>query len=507
MNTAVRLSLAALALAMLGACGDSGPAPLDKARSDFVAQDYAAARTELFSALEQEPGNREALVLLASTQIALGDADAAERAVSRLEHAGETGAGMKRLKAGIALLRGRASDAIMLIVNDFDTEAWRLRAEAYLALGKDKAAADAFAQGMKAGNDLPLAVAYARFALNAGDLGRVSDILHTMQRFAPSSYNTLVLAGDLASARGQTDLAVAAYRKTIAAYPDKVPPMLALANAYDEQGKVDEAMAVVERARKTGSDDPALEELRIQLLSEKGEWEAIRLALQGREGGLDPSSGSGLTYAEALLRLGQAEQARVLFNRALLLAPQNFYARRMLGEAQLATGDPRGAWATLKPLAAGTLARPEVLALAERAARASGDPQAGVLKARLDPARLKATMALADEGQAALSRQDWAGALTAYRELLRRGDDAEVLGYLATASARSGQAKAAIAYVDRALKLAPGDPERLHAAALVRLELGKDPKGARKLLEAAASADPDNAEITRDLGKAKAAAG
>jgi tetratricopeptide (TPR) repeat protein len=179
----------------------------------------------------------------------------------------------------------------------------------------------------------------------------------------------------------------------------------------------------------------------------------------------------------------------------------------MLGEAQLATGDPRGAWATLKPLAAGTLARPEVLALAERAARASGDPQAEVLKARLDPARLKATMALADKGQAALSRQDWAGALAAYRELLRRGDDAEVLGYLATASARSGQAKAAIAYVDRALKLAPGDPERLHAAALVRLELGTDPKGARKLLEAAASADPDNAEIARDLGKAKAAAG
>lgn len=507
MKAAVRLSLAALAFALLGGCGDSGPAPLDKARADFAAQNYQAARTSLFAALEQEPGNRETLALLARTQIALGDADAAERAIGRLETAGEKGARLKRLKAGLALLRGRASEAITLIVNDFDTEAWRLRAEAYLALGNDKAAADAFARGMQAGDDLPLAVAYARFALAGGDLSRVDHILSKMQTFATNSYNTLVLAGDLASARGQTDRAIAAYRRTIAAYPNKVPPMLALANAYDEQGKADEAMAVLEKARKVAPGDPALEDLRIQLLAEKGEWETIRLGLQGRDGDLDPVSGVGLTYAEALLRLGYAEQARVLFSRAVLLDPGNAYARTMLGESELATHDPRGAWATLKPLAASTLARPELLALAERAARALGDPQADVLKARLDPARLKATMALVDKGQSALARQDWAGALAAYRELLRRGEDREVLGNLVWASARSGEAKAALAYADRALALEPDDPDYLHAAARVRLELRSDLTGACRLLEAAASADPGNAEIARDLAKAKAAAG
>jgi tetratricopeptide (TPR) repeat protein len=507
MKAAVRLSLAALAFALLGGCGDSEPAPFDKARADFAAQDYQAARTSLFAALEQEPGNREALVLLARTQIALGDAEAAERAIVRLETAGEKGVRLKRLKAGLALLRGRASEAIALTVNDFDTEAWRLRAEAYLALGDNNAAAEAFARGMQAGDDLPLAVAYARFALAAGDLARGDMILSKMQEFASNSYNTFVLAGDLASARGETDRAIAAYRRTIAAYPDKVPPMLALANTYAEQGKVDEAMAELEKARKVAPGEPALEGLRIRLLAAKGEWETIRFALQGREAGLDPSSQLGLAYGEALLRLGQAEQARVLFSRAVLLDPANPYCRMMLGEALLATGDSRGAWKTLEPLSASQLASAALLVLAEKAARASGDRRADALQARLDPRRIKVTMELIEKGQAALDRQDWSEARSVYIRLLARGEDGEVLGRLAWASAGLGLRRDAIAYADRALAQDADNPAYMHSAALVRLELGVDLAAARKLLEAAVKAEPRNADIARDLQKAKTAAG
>jgi Flp pilus assembly protein TadD len=52
-----------------------------------------------------------------------------------------------------------------------------------------------------------------------------------------------------------------------------------------------------------------------------------------------------------LLRLGRAEQARAIYAKALLLSPQNPFARLMLAEAQLATGDAATAYATVKPLA------------------------------------------------------------------------------------------------------------------------------------------------------------
>lgn len=507
MKSILGLLLGAVALISLAGCGEHAKDRVAEARVDYAAQNYQQARSALFSILEDSPKDRDALTLLAETQIALGDADGADRAIARLEGAGASGAAVRGLKASVLLLRGRAAEALALVVNDLDTHAWHVRAQAQSALGNDKAAAAAFEKGMAAGDHLPLAVDYARYAFQAEDLGLAERILARMQGFAPKAYNTLVLAGDLAAARGQTDRAIKAYRAAIAAYPDKVAPMLALATVYDEKGLIDHATAVVEQAGKVAAGDPAVEAMRIQLLSEKGEWETIRLAMQSRESSLDPSSSLGLTYGEALLRLGHAEQARILFSRAALLLPGNSYVRMMLGEAQLAGGDPRGAWSTLKPFATGTLAREELLVSAEKAARAAGDGAADDLKARLAPERLKATLALVEKGEAALAGGNWSLALATYRELLKRGEDPEVLKRLALASVRLGRGGDAIAYADRARSLAPGHPDYLYMAGFVRLELGRDVAKARHLLEAAATADPRNPDIARVLEKAKAAAG
>ncbi|WP_324694993.1 tetratricopeptide repeat protein [Novosphingobium aerophilum] len=509
MKPLVRLSLAVLVAVSLTACGDDAAGQLDTAQVRYAEQDYQGARAALISALEDEPGNRAALALLVRTQIALGDPASAERALGRLLRAGGGGGGASvlRLKAGIALLQGRPGEATRLLAGDGSTEAWNMRAQACLALGDERGAVSSFDKGMAAGKDIALAVAYARYRLETGDLGGVERILARMQSFAPGAYNTLVLAGDLANERGRTDAAIAAYEKAVSAFPARVVPMLALANAYDAQGRVDEAMAVVLKAQKIAAGDPAVDDLYIQLLSEKGKWEEIRLALQGRDTQLDPSSGLGMTYAEALLHLGQAEQARVMFSRALLLQPGNPYSRLRLGEAQLATGDAGGAWETLRPLAASALARPEILDAAQEAARSVGDPQAEVLKARLDPVRLKAAMAQADKGQAALAAQDWSGAVAIYLPLLGQGEDPEVLKRLAFASLRLGRAKEALAYADRALAADPDNPDCLRTAGVVRLEAGRDIPAARRLLEAAAAADPRNQDIARDLAKAKAAAG
>lgn len=501
------LFLIVSAFAALSACGERGPAPFDAAQTAIGAQDYEAARSSVLEVLENEPENLDALQLLARAEIALGNADAADRAMSRFAAAGGDGKVLNRLKAGALLVQGYPKDAIARIVNDFDTDAWRLRGEAHLAMGEKNAAAQAFEQGMSVGDNLPLAVAYARFALGNGNLALAEKILSRMQMFAKDSYNTLVLSGDLASARGETERAIGAYRRAIAAYPNRIEPMLALAEAYGSEGKIDEAAELVEKAGKVKPSDSRVENLRIRLMAQRGDWEKIRLTLQGQEAGLDPASPQGLAYGEALLRLGQAEQARVLFSRATLLDPGNPYCRAMLGEAMLATGDASGAWRTLEPLSASPLAPAEVLAIAEKAARASGDPKADALKARLDPRRMKQTVELIEKGQAALDRQDWSEARAVYTRLLAGGEDAEVLGRLAWASAGLGRPREAIAYADRALAQDADNPAYMHAAALVRLELGVDLAGARSLLEAAAGADPRNADLVRDLQKAKAAAG
>ncbi|MCT2400755.1 tetratricopeptide repeat protein [Novosphingobium mangrovi (ex Huang et al. 2023)] len=507
MNRIIRLAVPLAVLGALTGCGDSPETLLGKANDSFAAEDYQKARLQLASALRDEPENHEILLLMARTQLRLHDPDGAEGILTRLERAGFRSAEVPRIKAQIALLRQKPDDALALVGDDSSVEGWRIRAEAQLALNHDTQAVEAFEQGMKAGGNIAIAEAYARYRLVSNDFSGADSVYRQMKKIAPDSYETLVMAGDLAAARGQTDNAIASYRKVVDAYPDRVAPMLALANQYDAKGKLDEAGEMVEKAGKLSPNNPQIEALKYQLLSEKGEWEKIRIGLQGREAQLEPGSGLQMTYAEALLRLGHAEQARILFNRAMLALPGNPYSRMMLGEAQLATGDAQSAWETLRPLATSTLARPEVLESAEKAARAVGAPEAVALKARLDPTRLKPTMTLVRQGDMAVMHQDWDTVLDVYGKLLPHGEDPEVLKRLALATSKLGRASEAIAYADRTLAVSPGNPDYLYLAGQVRLDSGQDLAGARRLLEAAAAADPRNTVIARALRKAKAAAG
>ena len=507
MKASIHFALPLAALLALTACGESPEALFEKARADFAAENYQEARIALGSALRERPGDSAMLALLVETHLRLGDIDGAEGALRRLERAGGKGPALARMKAQIALLRQKPEQALALLGADDSADGWRIRAESHLALGADDAARQAFEQGVAGGGDIRLASSYARYLLLNDDLPRAAFVLRRMQALAPRSYEALVMAGDLATAQGRDEAAIAAYRKVTEAFPDRAPPFLALANLQDAAGRVDEASALVEQAGKIAPNEPEVEELRFQLMSEKGEWEQIRDALQSRESSLQPGSALSMTYGEALLRLNHPEQARVIFRRAVLRLPGNPYARLMLGEAQLASGDAQGAWTTLEPLAATTLARTDVLERAEQAARQIGAPEAAGLRARLDPARLKATMALIDQGEGALAGQDWATAVSVYTRLLERGEDPEVLKRLALANSRMGDAGAAIAHADRAAALDRDNADYLHMAGAVRLAAGRDLAQARRLLEAAALADPDNRDIARDLKKAKAAAG
>ncbi|MFD2579156.1 tetratricopeptide repeat protein [Novosphingobium colocasiae] len=66
------------------------------------------------------------------------------------------------------------------------------------------------------------------------------------------------------------DKAIAAYRAVVAAFPDRVEPLLALANQLDAKGQVDEAAKQVDAAAKLDPDNAEAEDLKYQLLAEKG---------------------------------------------------------------------------------------------------------------------------------------------------------------------------------------------------------------------------------------------
>ncbi|MFS0848683.1 tetratricopeptide repeat protein [Novosphingobium panipatense] len=502
MKSIARTLLPFTAILTLAACGESPEAAFAEAQRNFAAENYQEARVRLSVALRQRPEDAKVLALLADTHLRLGDAVSAEAAIARLERAGY--GNTARMKAEAALLRQEPARALELVGDADDAESWKVRAEAQLALGDKEAARLAYDRGMASHPDIRLAASHARFLLLEEDLVGAARVLLRMRQMAPRSFETMVLGGDLAAAQGREKEAAAAYRAAVDAFPDRLGPMLALANQYDAMGRLDEAFDLVQQAARFAPGDAEVEAMRIQFLSQKGEWETIRLALQGREADLIPGSTLAMTYGEALLHLGHAEQARAIFRRAVLHFPHNLYAQLMLGRAQLATGDAASSWETLAPLARSTLARPDVLEPAAQAARAAGAPEAAGLQMRLAPARVRETMALIEKGEGALYTRRWREAVSVYQQLLKRGPDAEVLKRLALAYDGLGEVEAAIAHADRAVALNRNNPDYLYVAGALRLSNDRDRAEAQRLLEAAAILDPGNDAIARELRKAKA---
>jgi len=499
--------MVASGLALAG-CADDPSAHAAKARSAFAAQDFVMARMEALSALDAGkfslPDTRALLLLLARAQLQLGDGDGAQAALVRLEEAGGHGPQIARMKAEAALLRGLPRQALSLLAQDGNPDAWRLRAAAQQALGENAQALAAYRQGLAAGDNVALARDYARFLMTAEDYAGAQQALAVMQRVDPKGLDTAMVEGALRVKQGQLDAAALAYDRAIAGYPTRLEPLIERANLADMQGQLDRAIGLIAKAARLAPGDSRVLDLQVQFASEKGDWETVRRLLAPHEVDLDPRTPNGLTYAEALLRLGHPEQARVIFARALLLSPQNPYSRMMLAEAQLATGDAGTALRTIRPLSDSLLAGQQELDLALRAARAAGDPAADTLAARLRSGQWQQEQKLAAEGQAALGRRDWAGAIAAYTTLLGEGSDPEVLKRLAVACSNAGRHRDAITYADRALLLAPRDPDMLHMAGLARLNAGQEQDAAQRLLQRAADADPANRLFRADLARAQA---
>ena len=505
----MKRALLIASLLATAACSRADPAAqFAAAQQAFAAEDYAAARTGVLGALDADDDNRDMLLLLARTQLRLGDGDGAQAALSRLEDAGVSTPETMRMRAEAAILRGQGATALTLLGQDDDPEAWRLRAAAYAAQDDGAAALDALRKGMAKGErNAALVHDYAAFLMAAHDFPAAMRALETLRQLAPNKLDTLMLAGALASEMGQLDEAQRSFAAAAAAYPKRVEPLTALASLSAQQGRLDAAIALVGRAAKIIPNHREVIDLTVQFAAEKGDWETVRRTLAPQESTLDPRSANGMSYAEALLQLGHPEQARAMFAQALLLSPQNPFARLMLAEAQLAVGDAAGSLRTLRPLSDSVLAGQRELDLAVRAARASNDPAAGALLARLQAPQLKRNEQLAAAAQAALMRQDWKAALAAYVQIPGYDGDAEVLRRMATAAIKTGDADGALRQADKALELAPRNPDMLHTAALVRLESGRDRDAMLRLMKEASRLDPANRLFRADLARAQAASG
>ncbi len=494
--------IALIALIALSACGRQDPAArFAEAKAAFAAQDYAHARSAVLAGLDADRDNRAMLWLLAHADLEMGDGEGAAAALKRLADAGVAGSDLTELSAQAALLRGQSTEMATILGTDQSPVAWRLRGEAALA-DKDGATALAdFQHGMAAGDDYVLALDYARFLIDDDDIDGAERALGVMRKLAPDRLETRMVTGAIAQSRSQLDVAERIFSDAAKRFPTRADPLVALADLADLRGHRDVTARYAAMAAQLAPDDRQVLSLNLRVAAEKNDWAKVRDMLAPREATLDPRTFDGMVYGEALLHLNHAEEARAIFQKALLLSPQNPYARMMLAQCDLALNDGAGALKTIRPLADSVLAGPRELDLAIRAAGMAHDPAMAGYVDRLHAPQLAINSAAASQALAASARRDWAGVLAAYRTIPGVDQDAEVLKRMALAASNLGQADLALRDADRALELDPGNPDMLHIAGLVRLNAGRDRATAQSLLKQALERDPANRVFRADYAR------
>lgn len=495
------------ALLVLSACSDTPEDSFAKAKAEFAAHDYAAARIHIAAALAGQPGNRDMLLLQARTLIAIGDGDGGGAAIEKLARGQAPGGELAELGAEAALLR-KAPDAALALLGDLDsTEAARLRALAALQKDDRTAAQGHFEKAVADGRNGRALADYARFRLMAGDLPGAQGLAAKAAALAPGSIDTLLIQGALLVRGGDLKQAEATYAKAAKLYPASLAALVGQAAVLGDLGRAKEMAAVLERASALAPRDPALVFLTAKSAAVRKDWKGVREAVQPVEATLSPVDPLRQLYAESLLRMGQGELAVAQLQPLLRSMPGNREATRLLGEAQLASGDARGALETLRPLALSAAFRPEELALAIKAAKAAGDPGLGALEART---RAPATQALGRDladGDIAMRSGNWAGAVQAYQRVLAMTDGRNpvVLNNMAYAQTMLGNHAAAIGFAGRAMKEAPNNASVLDTAGWAWFKSGKDIGEARRLLRRAVQLAPQNATIRAHLAEAERA--
>lgn len=354
----------------LSACGGDVADALGKAQQSYETRDFAAARSDLNTVLKAQPDNPQALELMARTLIRLNDGVGAIAMLDRLQSIGRTPADHRILRGDAEIFGGRFAQAIEAVEGDHSAEAWRIRALALVGMGEQDRAQAAFVQGASApGQKSELLAAFARFALDAGNMEQARSLAGQSLAEQPGNLIALQVQARIAGMSGQPERALAIYRGLARDNPGRIDIRFGLIEALGSMRRFEEIEKVLKSAEKLAPDHPKILLYKAQLAAERHEWSKVRELLQPKETYLGEMPELQLLYAQALLEIGQIEQARAYLAPLLLRAPDNELVRILLARSQLAGDDAQAAVETLRPATLRADPDPALMQLFESAIR------------------------------------------------------------------------------------------------------------------------------------------
>ncbi|MDE2565298.1 MAG: PEP-CTERM system TPR-repeat protein PrsT [Burkholderiales bacterium] len=543
------LGLAAALAVLLGACGRTSPqAEVAQARTLFERHDYAAAMIQAKNALQQQPRNGEARLLLGRSLLQTGDPAAAEVELRKALEAGAAESAATPPLAQAMLAQGQARRLILEFAATTLPEAQAsadLRttlAAAYAQVGERDNAMSTLQAALKEWpQHVPAALLQARLLAGGGDLAGANAGVDAVLAREPQSVPALMLKAELQRYGGQADAALASYRQAATADPKGVAPLAAVTSMLIDRHDLAGARAALAPLEAAHPQHPEVLLLQARLAYVDGRLDRAR-ELTEQLLKRAPNDPRLLQLAGATaLRQNALVQARSWLEQALKAAPGARQPRQLLAQIALHDGQPQRALDLLQPLIDGAAPDAASLTLAGQAYLQSGDlahSQAAFTRAtQADPKLAAARTGLAlnqlaqghtSEGFAELqsaaeqdrgSRADLAliaarlqtgdldGALAAVAALDKKQPGTALAAALRgdIQARRKDPADAAASYA-QALKIDPRYYPAVAGLAALDLAAGHA-DAARQRFEALVQADPQNYRALLALAELKAKSG
>lgn len=390
--------VAVFTVAIFAACSKNFTEPeyLQRADAEKSKGNVAAAIIETRNALQLNPKNGEARLLLATLYNEQGNGIAAEQELARAKDAG-----IPAEKIAIHLARALSSQQqYQRLARDITVpgpvdpqaraELSAIRADALLMIGEWDQATSDIEKSLSADADyLPGLLAAARQKLYKGE----TDAAQALEKKAHDAHADSPLlweyTGEAALVARRFADAQTAYDKALQLAGKSTSPVrifeirYGLASSLVAQNKDNEALQQAEVLLQMNPKDPSANYLRGLLAYRKADYQAalthFQRTLEQRRPGSTPILGllGASSYA-----LGNYEQAAEYLNRHLTEIPQDDYARKLLAATQIQLKQPENAVKTLENIKTATKNSNDILTLLGTAAIQMNDPRAGRMALR-----------------------------------------------------------------------------------------------------------------------------
>ncbi|NNC73049.1 MAG: tetratricopeptide repeat protein [Sphingomonadaceae bacterium] len=245
-----------LALILLVARSGDSAGAFARAEAYAEAGDMASARVEAMNAVQAEPDNEAAWLLLARSQLALGDGPGAAGTVARARAAGVTAGRTRHLFAEAALLQGDTALALSEtaaddIAPEFLGDAARMRARALHTQGDTQRAAAVFDVAIEIDPESSgLWLDIARFRMDTGALGGAIEAADRSVELDATNVEALVLKGRLVRSQYGLVASLPWFERALEVNPDYMPALFEQAKTLGEVGRYTEMLAATRAVLK-----------------------------------------------------------------------------------------------------------------------------------------------------------------------------------------------------------------------------------------------------------------